>query len=106
MATLAQETRLEIIRELAQEPADVTTLADALELDISSISHHLRLLRDCGMVAVSAIRQRHIYRLGGRISASIRKDVLHLSAATTNGDRLILQACLGRSRSSADKAAG
>ena len=68
---LAEPTRRRILDELrfAQEPGDprsgrdVATLVSALGLPQPSVSKHLRVLRDAGVVAARVDGPRRVYRL-------------------------------------------
>ncbi len=60
---LADANRLKIVGLLAQEPLAVEQLAAMLDLQPSTISHHLSKLADVGLVAASVEGHYHIYRL-------------------------------------------
>lgn len=49
---LGQQTRLEIIEILAQAPRSVETIASLLLTDIRSVSQHLQVLVECGLLTV------------------------------------------------------
>ncbi|MPZ23640.1 MAG: metalloregulator ArsR/SmtB family transcription factor [Dehalococcoidia bacterium] len=53
LKALADETRLAIVRMLAAhlEPLCVCHIVDAFDLSQPTISHHLKLLRDAGLVS-------------------------------------------------------
>ena len=71
---LAEPTRRRILDELrfAQEPGDarsgrdVATLVSALGLPQPSVSKHLRVLRDAGVVAARVDGPRRVYRLSAQ----------------------------------------
>ncbi len=50
LKALAHPTRLLLVEELAQAPRCVCELRDAAGLDISTVSKHLALLRNAGIV--------------------------------------------------------
>jgi ArsR family transcriptional regulator, arsenate/arsenite/antimonite-responsive transcriptional repressor len=52
LKALADETRLAIVRMLAEhgEPLCVCHIVDAFELSQPTISHHLKLLREAGLI--------------------------------------------------------
>lgn len=50
LGILSHETRLNIVLFLAPGPATVTGICEHLELTQSNTSHHLRILRDTGLV--------------------------------------------------------
>ena len=68
---LAEPTRRRILDELrsaqqsedAQSGSDVATLVSALGLPQPTVSKHLRVLRDAGVVAARVDGPRRIYRL-------------------------------------------
>jgi ArsR family transcriptional regulator, arsenate/arsenite/antimonite-responsive transcriptional repressor len=53
LKALADETRLAIVRMLAEhdEPLCVCHIVDAFDLSQPTISHHLRLLREAGLIS-------------------------------------------------------
>ena len=71
---LAEPTRRRILDELrfAQEPGDarsgrdVAALVSALGLPQPSVSKHLRVLRDAGVVAARVDGPRRVYRLSAQ----------------------------------------
>jgi DNA-binding transcriptional ArsR family regulator len=73
-SVLAEPTRRRILDELrfAQEPGeahsgrDVATLVSALGLPQPSVSKHLRVLRDAGIVAARVDGPRRVYRLSAQ----------------------------------------
>ena len=63
MATLAEPTRRRIVEELGSEERSVGELVDALKLSQPTVSKHLRVLRDGGLVASRVAAQRRMYRV-------------------------------------------
>jgi DNA-binding transcriptional ArsR family regulator len=61
--SLADPTRLAIVRELADGPARVVDLTGRLGLAQSTVSQHLACLRDCGLVTVRPVGRSSIYSL-------------------------------------------
>jgi DNA-binding transcriptional ArsR family regulator len=61
LIALANPQRIEILLALTRGPTAVTPLADDLELDLSTVSHGLRVLRDCGLATMRREKIRHIY---------------------------------------------
>ncbi|MCH8342425.1 MAG: winged helix-turn-helix transcriptional regulator [Planctomycetes bacterium] len=102
---LGHEIRLEIVCSLAESPKDVSTLANCLELDVTTISHHLRRLWECGLVQVEAFKQRHVYRLGDRLDVTSGHGVLHLSSVSGDGGQVTIQLPLRLLHASADTTA-
>ena len=62
-AALADPTRAEIVARLARRPRSVKQLVELFPISQPSISKHLRILREAGLVSVEPRgRERH-YRL-------------------------------------------
>ena len=60
---LADGTRLKIVGLLAQEPRTVEQLAALLDLQSSTVSHHLARLSEAGLVSAQAQSYYNVYRL-------------------------------------------
>lgn len=61
---LADPTRLAILHALREEDeAAVGTLAEAVDAEQSNVSHHLRQLRDCGLVTRRTEGRRRPHRI-------------------------------------------
>jgi DNA-binding HxlR family transcriptional regulator len=60
---LADESRLKIVGILAQRAASVGELAELLELKEPTVSHHLRKLREAGLVSATQDGTTRRYRL-------------------------------------------
>ncbi len=61
--SLADPTRLAIVRRLARGPARVVDLTEPLGLAQSTVSKHLACLRDCGLVTVRPQGRASVYSL-------------------------------------------
>lgn len=48
------QTRIDLLRALAETPRDVMELAEHLDLDPETVRHHLTVLRDNGIVTEGA----------------------------------------------------
>jgi len=62
-AALADPTRIAILYELADGPRNVGQVVAALELNQTTVSRHLRFLRDRGMVATERSVANVVYSL-------------------------------------------
>lgn len=63
-AALANGTRREVLRLLRDEgPQPVQTLADHFDMRRPSLSEHLKVLREAGLVAEERSGRQRIYRL-------------------------------------------
>jgi DNA-binding transcriptional ArsR family regulator len=58
---IAEPSRRRILDLLAAEELPVGTLVDRLELNQPTVSKHLRVLRDAGLVEVRSDKQRRLY---------------------------------------------
>lgn len=63
LTALAESTRLRIINCLAGAPLFVSELQDILDIPQPTVSRHLRVLRDAGLVRDTPISQFVLYRL-------------------------------------------
>jgi DNA-binding transcriptional ArsR family regulator len=61
--SLGDPTRLAIVRRLAEGPARVVDLVEAVGLAQSTVSKHLACLRDCGLVASDPVGRASLFRL-------------------------------------------
>ena len=61
-ACLADPTRREILRLLADAPAPVEQLADRFPVSRPAVSKHLRKLKQAGLVAFEPDGRSHVYR--------------------------------------------
>ena len=63
LQALATPSRLLILTELRQGPLAVTELAAAIGMEQSAVSHHLRLLRNLGLVTGTRSGRSIVYHL-------------------------------------------
>lgn len=63
LETLAEPTRLRIVNCLAAAPLFVSDLQGLLDIPQPTVSRHLRVLRDTGLVRDTPIAQFVLYRL-------------------------------------------
>lgn len=63
LRVLADPTRLAIVKALFEQPSHVGALGRRLEVEQSLLSHHLRVLREAGMVAAERDGKAVLYRL-------------------------------------------
>lgn len=72
MDALGDGTRREIFERLAHRPRTVGELAGELPVSRPAVSQHLRVLREAGLVLVSPMGTRRIYRADPRGIAAMR----------------------------------
>ena len=76
MEMLSQPVRLRILCALSEQPWSVVKLAEAVNLSQPAMSHHLRKLREAGLVKTERNAQTIYYSLEGREVAEVLS-VLH-----------------------------
>jgi DNA-binding transcriptional ArsR family regulator len=93
LAALADPARLAIVRELADSETCACDLTDCCGVAQPTVSHHLRVLREAGIVTSERRGQNIFYRLDpnaarrlGAIAGSLRPGGL-VPAADLVGDR-------------------
>jgi ArsR family transcriptional regulator len=69
---LAEETRLGIVEQLMEGPRHVGEINEVLGIDQSLLSHHLRVLRDGGLVEAERDGKAVLYRLVPAVRRSDR----------------------------------
>jgi len=75
---LADETRLAVVRRLMDGPKHVGEINATLGVEQSLLSHHLRVLRENGIVEAQRDGKAVLYRLSPRISARRAGQVIDL----------------------------
>lgn len=63
LKVLADETRLNVVRQLMDGPRHVGEINELLAVDQSLLSHHLKILRDAGIVTSERDGKAVLYRL-------------------------------------------
>jgi DNA-binding transcriptional ArsR family regulator len=63
LKALADENRLAVLLALSQRPLSVRDLAEAVELPQTLVSHHLRALRETGLVSLTPRGRSNVYSL-------------------------------------------
>jgi len=78
LRVLADETRLHVVRLLLDHPQRVGELNKTLRIDQSLLSHHLRVMRDAGLVVAERDGKAVRYRLAPDIAARRLKNGIDL----------------------------
>ena len=73
---LANESRLKMIGILANRACSVSDLADLLDLKEPTVSHHLGMLKELGLVTMRADGNTHIYSLNQDALIQMNRDLL------------------------------
>lgn len=63
MQALADPVRVTIVESLAERPRSVNEVVSLFNLTQPAISHHLKVLRETGLVTATVEGQSRIYRL-------------------------------------------
>jgi ArsR family transcriptional regulator, cadmium/lead-responsive transcriptional repressor len=98
--SLGDESRLAIVRRLAEGPARVTDLMAALGLAQSTVSKHLACLRDCGLVTSEPVGRASVFRLAQPSLVDVLAAAEDVLEAT--GSAVALCPNYGRGRSAAE----
>jgi DNA-binding transcriptional ArsR family regulator len=70
---LAEPRRQAILRLVRDRPLSVNEIAEHFEVSQQAVSHHLRVLREAGLVAVRPQGQRRLYAIRSEPFESIRE---------------------------------
>lgn len=70
--TLANETRIQIIKLLQEKPMSVKELVQKLNAEQSRVSHSLEMLRACNYVGFEAMGRERIYYLKEGVAEEIK----------------------------------
>ncbi|MEG1524081.1 MAG: metalloregulator ArsR/SmtB family transcription factor [Clostridia bacterium] len=73
---LSDSTRVRLLSMLATADMCVCEMADILKMSQPAVSHHLRILRQCGIVKYNKIGQRAVYYLNLDETGEIIKKLL------------------------------
>lgn len=82
LKVLADPTRLSVMEILMKGPQNVTQLNERLGLDQSLLSHHLKVLREAGLVVANREGKCVQYRLAPEVAGSERSLDLGCCALT------------------------
>jgi len=88
LKVLADRTRLDVLLQLLAGPRQVGEINDELGIDPSLLSHHLRVLREAGLVESERAGKAVRYRLAPGIGKGARRRALDLGCCSLRFDRL------------------
>lgn len=71
--TLADPTKLTIIKMLEKKPKNVSELCNELKMEQSCVSHNLRKLKELGFVVVTPQGKERVYSLDMRVIKPLLK---------------------------------
>jgi len=78
LKVLADQTRLGIVEQLIEGPKHVGEINEALNIEQSLFSHHLKVLRDAGLVESERDGKAVLYRLAPDVEAARRGKAINL----------------------------
>ncbi len=85
---LGDPNRLQIIRMLSDGEKCGCKLLEAFEITQPTLSHHMKILCDCGLVTDRKEGKWHHYALNGKTFIDFQRFMGNLSCMTKGGDRL------------------
>ncbi len=83
---LSDQTRLAVMRALMRSPRHVGELGAALNIEQSLLSHHLRALREAGLVETERDGKAVLYRLAARVEGAVKGRALDLGCCRLEFD--------------------
>lgn len=84
LKVLADSTRLNVVRQLMDGPKHVNALNERIDVDQSLLSHHLKLLRDAGIVTANRDGKAVLYQLADDVK--LQEDVISLGCCKLQFD--------------------
>ena len=86
LRVLADRTRLEVVRRLLSRAQHVGELNERLGIDQSLLSHHLRVLREAGLVVGERDGKAVLYRLAPGVRVKAGQEAIHLGCCSLSFD--------------------
>ncbi len=78
LKVLADETRLAVVRQLLEGPKHVGEINQSLGLEQSLLSHHLKILRQAGLVCAQRDGKAVLYSLSPQFQATTKGEAINL----------------------------
>jgi len=75
---LADENRLKILEYLYKKPSNVSTIASSLNIEQSLLSHHLKIMKDEGLLEGCRDGKTIVYRIAQGIEGGKSKKILNM----------------------------
>lgn len=85
LKVLADSTRLSVVRLLMDGPKHVNELNDTIRVDQSLLSHHLKLLRDAGLVKANRDGKAVLYQLADKVH--IKDEIISLGCCNLSFEK-------------------
>lgn len=78
LKVLADRTRLAVMESLMDDPCHVGKLAEILDVEQSLLSHHLRVLREAGLVVADREGKAFLYRVAAGTKVEGSRSAINL----------------------------
>lgn len=78
LKVLADETRLAVVRQLMTGPKHVGEMNEDLQVETTLLSHHLKVLRDAGIIEGERDGKAVLYRLSPNVESKRKGATLEL----------------------------
>lgn len=86
LKVLADDTRLAVVELLMKGPMSVSEINDELQIEQTLLSHHLRTLRNAGLVTTQREGKHVMYSLAKLVQASRRGRAINLGCCKISFD--------------------
>lgn len=86
LKVLSDPTRLQVMRVLIEAPCHVGTLQQRLDIEQSLLSHHLRILREAGLVRSERDGKAVLYRVTPGTLVKTRGEAIDLGCCVLSFD--------------------
>lgn len=87
LKVLADETRLAIVEQLMDGPRHVGEINEELQIEQSLLSHHLRVLRESGLVTSERDGKAVLYRLAKKVQKGRGGKAINLGCCFISFDK-------------------
>ena len=88
MKVLSDVTRLSVLEELLAGPKNVSQLNALIRIDQSLLSHHLKVLRDAGLVKTTRDGKAIRYEIAPEVKAEAGANAINLGCCRISFDGL------------------
>ena len=86
LKVLADETRLAVMEQLLAGPKHVGEINEPLAVEPSLLSHHLKVLRDAGLVCAERDGKQVLYRLSPQVHGERQGKAINLGCCLISFD--------------------
>ncbi len=86
LKVLADETRLAVVEQLLDGPKHVAEINESLQVEQSLLSHHLKVLRDAGLVTAERNGKQVCYSLAKTVKGNRRCRAINLGCCLISFD--------------------